>query len=326
MYIYLLDVDLKLFQLNMETVNKVGDNKLTFFKRTKPESPIAKVALALAAWKDGQWHFSGTAVLIGQGFAITATHVIDDFISTLLPLETQEESQENDRRNRLDYALGPQKISIKSTEYNCRDRHITIYAFQFGFLNNLWTVKRAYGSPCTDITFLKLVPANEGASTYKAPSLVMNLIVPRLGERVSGFGYHNQKSADDKDTLICDSSSTIGKVISIHNDGLPGKARIPCFLVDARIDGGMSGCPFFNEQGELCGIASMSYDSNKEGEYTSRIACLWPSMNTLVDLSLLCCHSEKPYPVLELAKLKYLHVRNWERVAIEEDGISFQDY
>lgn len=307
-------------------MNNIKHTKLPSFKRTKPESPIAKVALALAAWKGGQWHFSGTAILIGQGFAITATHVIDDFISILLPLETYKESQENDRMKRLDYALGPHNTSKKSTEYVHRDRHITIYAFQFGYLNNLWTVKRAYGSPCTDITFLKLAPANEGAITYKAPSLVMNLIAPEVGACVSGFGYHDQKLADDKDTLICDSSTTVGNVISVHNDGLPGRIRIPCFLVDARIDGGMSGCPFFNEQGELCGIASMSYDSNQEEEHMSRIACLWPSMNTLVDLSLPGCSNTIPYPVLELAKLKYLHVRNWERINIEENGISFRDY
>ena len=292
------------------------------FKKTKPESTIAKVVLALAGLKDGQWHFSGTAVLIGPGFAVTAPHVVADLFNTLLPIDAQREIEEDRRQNRLDYALGPQSISMKSTEVRHQEKHIVIYAFQFGALNNMWTVKKSYGSPATDISFLKLVPANEGASNYRAPILAMNLLPPNLDSKVSGFGYHDQECTEDADTLSCDSSTTTGKVISVHNEGLPGRISIPCFVTNARIDGGMSGCPIFNEQGQLCGIASMSYDNLVEGKHTSRIACLWPSMSTLVDLELPGLPKAKLYPVIELAKLKYLDAKYWERVTIEEDGIA----
>jgi hypothetical protein len=87
----------------------------------------------------------------------------------------------------------------------------------------------------------------------------------------------------------------------------------------------MSGGPVFNPNGQVCGIICSNIPpfTDKE-DHISYVTSLWPMMNTLVDLDWKGCPANSPYPALELAKLGYIHVVNWERVTILDNGIDIR--
>ena len=98
--------------------------------------------------------------------------------------------------------------------------------------------------------------------------------------------------------------------------------KFPCFKVNARFKGGMSGGPIFNRNGELCGTicSSLSFmDGDTESD--SYVCTLWPSMATLVDLEFQEFKLGKFYPVLNLARKGIIKAKGWEKVILIRDEI-----
>ena len=279
-------------------------------------------ALALAASKDGEWSFSGTGVILSDGLAMTAAHVIDGYVESLLPDMAQAIAMEKQRLRQLDYALGPktEEEIPRSGTVERRQLDIVLLGFQVVEPHAAWRVSRAYGAPGPDICFLRLEPYNEAAASQGVASAAMDLCAPMVGAVVNGFGVRNQEIVG-KNRLKCDPHTVTGTVLAVHNAGLPGRTDFPCFLTDATVEPGMSGGPFFNSSGELCGIASSGWEGDAS---ESRISCLWPSMNAMVDFPLPTKVGEDPYPIIDLIEPGYLKARNAEKVNILETGVSLR--
>jgi hypothetical protein len=273
------------------------------YKETGLRSVITEFALELTSLKDDYWHSSGTAIIIGPHLAITTKHVIEDYWRTF-------------EQKRL-------KNNINGT--------FSIQAFQGideGKDGALWDVTKVWLSPFTDIAFLRLTPASANAFSYTWRIPVMNLMPPQVGSRIAGFGYHSPQitimASDNINEVHWRSSptTTIGKVIEIHERRRDaGMLMFPCFRVDARFDGGMSGGPIFNEIGQLCGIICSSFPPIEgETENVSFVTSLWPSMGTMIDLDREGLQAGTYYPVLELAKQKVIRAVNWERIILIKDS------
>jgi Trypsin-like peptidase domain len=262
------------------------------FKETGLASPITEIALALTASKDGVWRPSGTAVVIGPHLAITAKHVIEDYWKKYEGIQIEAEVGE-----RIDEAGS-----------------FHIFAFQVleeGKTGALWEVTRIWLSPFTDVAFIRLTPYSEAARKYKWRVANINLLPPEVGTRISGFGYHSSAiSVKESERGIeiewKDSpTTTIGEVIEVFQERRdPIMLPFPCFRTNARFDGGMSGGPIFNEQGNLCGIIC------------SYVASLWPSMATEIDMDREDFPKNIYYPVLELAQYKHIQAKNWEKIVV----------
>jgi hypothetical protein len=186
------------------------------FKETGLDSPITEFALAMMVLKDEYCYASGTAALIGPRLAITAKHVFDDYWDNLEEPEIQDSN------------------SDASVVY--RSGHFTIYVSQFLYKYKeliIWTVKRAWSSPCTDITLLSLNPANQNAVDYQySRRLSLNLIPPEVGSRVVGFGYHSPKVGikDGKLDWKTVPTTAVGEVTEVHHEFRDKvKINFPCF-------------------------------------------------------------------------------------------------
>lgn len=281
-------------------------SKKPSFKETSYNSVITQFALALTACKVNEWHPSGTAIVIAPFLAITAKHVIEDYLQKYGDLVP-------------DRNYNGEKFEISAT--------YSLVAHQFqeeGKVGVLWSITRLWVSGLTDVAFLELTPASESALKYKWQSARLNLIPPSVGERIAAFGYHSSEiDIDEDETEIKvnwknSPTTSIGEVLEVHNEKRDSSfLRFPCYRTNARFDGGMSGGPVFNSNGELCGlICTGSNLMAGEDGHISYVASLWPSMATEIDMVRPGFATGGFYPVLELAKHGHIDAIGWERIVI----------
>ncbi|MEX2662124.1 MAG: serine protease [Vicinamibacterales bacterium] len=261
---------------------------------TELPSVITEWAVPLASQRGTEWWASGTAVIVAPYLAITAKHVIDDHW-----LRHQGDVPDSGE------AVG----------------EFSLVAFQAPQSGDacLWAVRRIWPSPHTDVAFLKLVPWSVGAASYVWRWATINVLPPPVGSYVAAFGYHDSKIvAGNPIRWQHRASNSFGRVRGVFSERRDTVLRdYPCFSVDARFDGGMSGGPVFNEAGELCGLVCSSIPPvAPETEHTSYVTTLWPALGTLLDLERQGCPPGR-YPALELARGRQMVVRNWERVSVE---------
>jgi hypothetical protein len=103
----------------------------------------------------------------------------------------------------------------------------------------------------------------ETASMKSIPSLLMNLAPPEIGDKTVGFGFHSSDASrivmSEEGTRNIEregkGSVTIGYVQEVHQIKRDStRLTFPFYQVNARFDGGMSGGPVLNNDGELCGV------------------------------------------------------------------------
>jgi hypothetical protein len=263
------------------------------FIRQEPDTPMSEFALrVLVEFPDGETHIIGTATIIGGYLAITARHVLDDIISRFGSTQTSGLNSEISH-----YAVRLYQI-LPGPEYV------------------VWDVSSAWPCVDTDIALLHL-----GLFKYSGPVapsswrlLGIKVVPPKAGTAVVGFGYHSSTVLvthnDDGYHLDIDDepTSTTGKVEEILPTGNPsGRFTFPCYRVNARFDGGMSGGPVIDENGFICGIVSGTF-GHVEGEHTSYVATLWPILRTLISSNRAGPYPrDVKYPVIDLALNGLIH-------------------
>lgn len=194
------------------------------FKEVGVKSPITGFALRLAAYHEGVWRPSGTAIIIGPHLAVTAKHVVEDFLSTYEPHSPAE---------------------ISSIAFSI----VAIQIAANGDGGSMWAVTKVFHSPFTDIAFLQLMPQSAGAAQYRWRGAKLQLLPPPVGSRVVGFGYHSSRITITSDNtseinIECFDSptTTVGEVMEVHKDKRDtGMLHFPCFRTNARLENGMSG-------------------------------------------------------------------------------------
>jgi V8-like Glu-specific endopeptidase len=270
------------------------------FKETGLASGITEFALAILARRGNNFSPSGTAVAIAPNLAMTAKHVVEGHWRYF------EDSPLVNRESKGSFSV------------QC------FQVLEQGASGALWVATRFWLSPHTDIAYLGLRPASKTAQAHRWRGLRMNLLPPRIGERVSAFGYAASevsfKQRGEVDELLWkDSPSTsIGEVIEIHPAFRDtGSLKFPCFRVNARFDPGMSGGPVFNESGLVCGIICSNLPpAEADGEHVSYCASLWPGMATVIDMNRQGFEPGVQYPVLDLAKDGFLKAEGWQSVGL----------
>ena len=265
------------------------------FVDTEWPSPITEWAVPLASQQGDAWWASGTAVIVAPFLAITAKHVIDDHWLR------QEGST---RPEGVEGAGSFSLVAVQVTEV-------------LGAA--MWAVRKIWPSPHSDIAFLKLEPFNEAATKHKWRWPTLNVLPPAVGSRVSAFGYHSSFVSPGDPIEWRQAASTshgrVEEVFDVRRDAV--QLTYPCFSVDARFDGGMSGGPVFNEAGELCGLICSSIPAvAPETRHTSYVTSLWPALGIPLDMD----RVGKPsgyYPAIELAQGGEIVARNWQRVGVD---------
>lgn len=257
------------------------------FVRHEPDTPMSEFALRLLVeFTGGETHVVGTATIIAGNLAITARHVLEDIVERFGATRAREKN----------YEIG--------------DYAIRLYQILPGPKYAVWNVFTAWPCVDTDIAFLHLGLFKYSGTVAPSSWRVMSIKVvpPDLGAAVVGFGYHSSV-VSVKDTVdgyhleINDEPvATTGEVEEILPNGNPsGRFTFPCYRVNSRFDGGMSGGPVMDENGSICGIISGTYGDTGDGAI-SYVATLWPMLRTLISSNR---GGEYPrdvqYPVIDLA-------------------------
>ncbi len=237
----------------------------------------------------------GTAVMVGDGLAVTAAHVVTDFFERV-----RGERLPSDQ---VTHRLGVNCAFFLRQPTLEKDGQPTV-----------WRVTRTWFGP-SDIAVLRLV-RRDGTPAAKSESVKVGISVcpPEVGDRVVCVGFHSSTAsmhpADEFEIAWDDRvATTTGEVTEVFRDRRDlSRLPFPCFETDMRIDGGMSGGPVFDSAGRLCGIATSSFPPASEDErHASYCATLWPLLGALVNEDLDSQEGGMLHPAIALARSGYIY-------------------
>lgn len=264
-------------------------------------SPIRRVALPLIAERGDQAHVVGTATLIHPRLALTARHVIDEYF-TLFEGRAPEGDCE-----------GTFSLVAAMTSYDAQHPQDGV----------LWAVRKLHVSRVGDMALLYLEPASAIPEGFEPGAPRIDVVPPAVGERVHAFGYPRTRvdSSVETLTIVVDGHTSGGDVTEIHHVRRDrSMLNFPCFEVNARVDGGMSGGPVFNADGHLCGIVCSSFEVG-DASPIAYMSTLWPVLGMPITVPIENA-PEMPYPARVLFERSVISAIGWDEcgISVSEHG------
>ncbi|MDP2451061.1 MAG: serine protease [Polaromonas sp.] len=280
-------------------------SKVPSFKSMPLTSEVGKVAArVLAIAEDGTVSASGTCVRIGVGLYLSAKHVVEDFIDS----------------------FGQSNLHMNFS--------IWIVHLYEGPVSECWALTNVWTASNTDIAVLRAIAHTDGTKSLKGVNTVgLDLSSPPVGDRVVSYGFCKSRGVLEVDTqgvkldIWGDPITSVGEVREIHHQMRdPVLRNFPCFQVNARFEGGMSGGPIFSDAGQLCGVVCSGYALDADdSEAISYGSTLWPALCIPLTVDVQTGSPCEPYCLLELANRGLIHVNHAQRlkaVAIKGGGFS----
>ncbi len=264
------------------------------------DSPIYEVSVRIMALNSdcSEVFASGTGVVIAENLILTARHVFEDF-STKYNLQLNSEIQSADNFN----------IWVIFISKNKED------------LYHVYAVANAYINPYADLVLFHLDPFDKTGSPRTWGQVKLAINIPQPGERIVAFGFTKSKvevtlnSSGEPEIKLDDVPRvSVGEIIEVYPEKRDSYLlNFPSIRINARLEGGMSGGPVFNDQGELIGVVCSSYDEIESEDYVSYVSLLWPLMATmLVD------KNDNFYPLYDLAVKDIVKVAGLEKITISK--------
>lgn len=262
-------------------------------------SVITEIALHLVAFRDDEFDLAGTATVVCPNVAVTAKHVLEHFM------------------RRFEGKDLPDGGNVAATF------HLqAIQMLRDGITGAWYSVTKIVSVPWSDVALLLLEPGNQAAGDHKWLNPILNLFPPEVGSFVAGFGYRllelNKDEATRSITISRSESTTVGEVVEIHHE-MRDSSRLsfPCFRTNARFEGGMSGGPVFNDNGELCGIICSSMPPYSDDEhYVSYAVTLWPLMGLKIAFPRPDIPAGTSYFVYDLVGAGYIKAIGVDRISV----------
>lgn len=244
----------------------------------------------------------GTAFVVGRGFALTAYHVLEDYVQRY---ETTTNIEENltitfDMYMYLTQSEGESYLPIK--------------------------ILRAWRATPLDLAVLALGVPADWPIDYSWPVPIIRLLPPMVGETITAFGFAESSveylPSDPTPQIEVNPMASTGIVAEVHHD-IRDASRLPfpCFRTNARFDGGMSGGPVFDSDGKLCGVVCSSIPPmQEEDEHLSYCASLWPIIATMIDAGETSVSTGTYVPFLELIRNGTVTTTNDAVVSLASDA------
>lgn len=270
------------------------------FEKQPATTSLSEIALRLVVnFYSEEPRIIGTATVLSGNLLVTAKHVLQDMYDAM-PESPHHEDEQN-HLIAIQILPGPEYV--------------------------LWDIVEAIACPIEDILLLRTAK-NPATSNPDLPlrwrQPIVNPFSPVVGSRVAAFGYRLGEATTSRNAegghhvdLNDEPIMSVGIVQEIHewkrdNYLLP----FPCYQVNARFDGGMSGGPVFEESGALCGIVCNGMaGAHDEGNPISYVSMLWPLFRLIINWDR---GDNYPrgirYPAIELAQGKQIRVNDFSRL------------
>lgn len=275
------------------------------FKETGPDQFIHEIASPLIAVRNGKEEYvSGTAFVIGRFFAITAYHVLADFVERYEGVRDVESSL---------------NISFEILLFLTQNKGRDIMPMK---------VMRVWRSAPLDLAVIALGVPHDWPDDYRWKAPAISLLPPKVGTRISAFGFATPEltpsSTDEPSLVNLHPVTATGLVQEIHHDRRDAvRLPFPCFCTNARFDGGMSGGPVFNEDGCVCGVVCSSFPAlNADESHVSYVSTLWPIIGTMIDATESSASGASYYPLHDLFKSGAIYTSDLDHVelVVNESG------
>jgi S1-C subfamily serine protease len=272
------------------------------FRRVSTTERINAIASPLIAMRDEREELvHGTAFVIGRGFALTAYHVLADYVERYEGIKNSENSLSLTFEMFMYLTLsdGDSYLPVK--------------------------VLKAWSAMPLDLAILALGIPKDWPSDYVWPVPILRLLPPKVGESITAFGFAESSVehslTDPIPQIEVNARASTGIVQEVHHEFRDtSRLAFPCFRTNARLDGGMSGGPVFDSGGKLCGVACSSIPPmQEEKEHISYCTSLWPIIAIMVDAGETIESTGAYYPFLELIQQGIILVENDAVVSLTLD-------
>ncbi|SNY54414.1 Trypsin-like peptidase domain-containing protein [Arsukibacterium tuosuense] len=247
----------------------------------------------------------GTAFIIAPGYALTATHVWEDYLKIIEKRKLHETLKPGAKLNFMLML----RIDLPSGD----SVHFSIERIQFHLKG--------------DISVLEII-AQEGFDwSILAPYPTLRLNPPHVNESIYAYGFPNSSVEIEADgrkgfhvwTHL--SAGTVNEVHETHRDKI--LLKFPCYQVDALLLGGMSGGPITDSQGNICGVIASSHTLEIIGDESpiGYASTLWPILGVCLEQPL----GKKKYQYPRLIRLfrtkviKSIDIDHFELICDPED-------
>lgn len=281
-------------------MNAGKDNKqdMDNYQKLDADHPIKTIGGFLVSGTEADDLISiGSAFLVAPRVALTARHVVDDICMAY-------------HQCTLPDVVGNLRFAIDFAQERSDGHPIKWHVMAYGYSNSI------------DIAALILEPSVE-ASGHRWITPEMSLRPPETGDRVHIFGYpkSSRRVPGSGEAIIgIDPRLSEGRILEVHEQYRDSvMLPFPCARTSARIDGGMSGGPVFNDMGQIVGLAtaSLQLESDLTG-YDSYVSLIWPALGLTLRHSI-ADPSERvaPYFLKEVPYIGGLSANELQRVSIE---------
>ena len=252
----------------------------------------------IARHQSGALFVGGTAFVIGPGWAITAFHVLDEFL----------------RRYECLSPEGDLTVGFEILTYLTLDQGQRILPLR---------ILKTWRSAPLDLALLAVGLPADSPDGHRWTVPMISLLPPRKGTPIFAFGFTkglvSREAGDAAPTLSVDSHTSTGEVLEIHHE-VRDRAMLPfpCFRTNARFDPGMSGGPVFdNTTGRVCGVVCSGIPGTvDEGGYVSYASSLWPIVATHVDVTETHWTGGEARPAMTLFEQGLFHAPDLDRVRV----------
>lgn len=272
------------------------------FDSLQDEHPQRHLVGPLIAAVDEQQHrVDGTAFLIGPGWAMTARHVLEEYVASIQGIFCSSKRGDTSE-TRVQTAF-----------------HTHLLLRRVDGKLQLFSALKMYFVGSGDIALLRLGAPDGFDWAPFGPYPTLNLLPPALHSRIQAIGLPSSATASETSGAIQVHTwprAALGVVDDVHEQQRdPLTLPFPCFQCSARLDGGMSGGPVFNDAGEVCGVIVKSYALPEEERPIGYAATLWPS--TIIPFSDLPPIGNDKLRFYDLLRRKDVNAANVDRIAIE---------
>ncbi len=209
--------------------------------------------LEAITWREGySQHIIGSCFFVAPGIAITAWHVIKDF----LPKNT---------------------AGVAEAEFNV----ISFRGFLVSNKASVWPVNSMsvgeYEGRGSDLTVLGCCLSGSHPKYKSHPKLIISERMPLKGEELFSIGMKQKEPRKWGDELSIEAFESVGVVTDIFENGRGFGLRGPCFALSSGATGGMSGAAVFNTDGEVVGILSSGVEDSLTGY--SMVSSIIPALD-----------------------------------------------